>query len=193
MKNRNKAILVASLIGAVNSYATCSVPSNGATAGSTVTCTGTTTGVYSINAANVTFLNQGDMVGSGSQTGIIISESTTTSGINATNQGTMTWNNALPNGIGLRSTVMLGYYTNNNLTSATFTNDTAGQIFVNGTVNLPNGYATGGISVGARYGTAILDNKGSVTSTSTSTNGLGYAEGLAASGKMHKLQIAEVL
>jgi hypothetical protein len=59
MKNRNKAILVASLISAANSYAACSVPSNGATAGSTVTCTGTTTGVYSINAANVTFLNQG--------------------------------------------------------------------------------------------------------------------------------------
>ncbi|MFZ2200792.1 MAG: hypothetical protein WAW89_03120 [Leptotrichiaceae bacterium] len=39
MKNRNKAIIVASLVGAVNSYATCSVPSNGATAGSTVTCT----------------------------------------------------------------------------------------------------------------------------------------------------------
>ena len=193
MKNRNKAILVASLISAANSYAACSVPSNGATAGSTVTCTGTTTGVYSINAANVTFLNQGDITGTGTQFGIIISQPTTTSGINATNQGTMTWNNALPNGIGLRSTVMLGYYTNNNLTSATFTNDTAGQIFVNGTVNLPNGYATGGISVGARYGTAILDNKGSVTSTSTSTNGLGYAEGLAASGKMHKLQIAEVL
>ena len=183
MKNRNKAILVASLISAANSYATCSVPSNGATAGSTVTCTGTTTGVYSINAANVTFLNQGDITGTGTQFGIIISQPTTTSGINATNQGTMTWNNALPNGIGLRSTVMLGYYTNNNLTSATFTNDTAGQIFVNGTVNLPNGYATGGISVGARYGTAILDNKGSVTSTSTSTNGLGYAEGLAAIGK----------
>ena len=183
MKNRNKAILVASLISAANSYAACSVPSNGATAGSTVTCTGTTTGVYSINAANVTFLNQGDITGTGTQFGIIISQPTTTSGINATNQGTMTWNNALPNGIGLRSTVMLGYYTNNNLTSATFTNDTAGQIFVNGTVNLPNGYATGGISVGARYGTAILDNKGSVTSTSTSTNGLGYAEGLAAIGK----------
>mgnify|MGYP003505312234 CR=1 FL=1 len=33
MKNRNKAIIVASLVGAVNSYATCSVPSNGATAG----------------------------------------------------------------------------------------------------------------------------------------------------------------
>lgn len=32
MKNRNKAIIVASLVGAVNSYATCSVPSNGATA-----------------------------------------------------------------------------------------------------------------------------------------------------------------
>lgn len=119
----------------------------------------------------------------GTQFGIIISQPTTTSGINATNQGTMTWNNALPNGIGLRSTVMLGYYTNNNLTSATFTNDTAGQIFVNGTVNLPDGYSTGGISVGARYGTAILDNKGSVTSTSTSTNGLGYAVGLAAMGK----------
>jgi hypothetical protein len=55
MKNRNKAIIVASLISAANSYAACSVPSNGATAGSTVTCTGTTTGVYSINAANVTF------------------------------------------------------------------------------------------------------------------------------------------
>ena len=27
MKNRNKAIIVASLVGAVNSYATCSVPS----------------------------------------------------------------------------------------------------------------------------------------------------------------------
>ena len=183
MKNRNKAILVASLISAANSYAACSVPSNGATAGSTVTCTGTTTGVYSINAANVTFLNQGDITGTGTQFGIIISQPTTTSGINATNQGTMTWNNALPNALGLSSTVMLGYYTNNNLTSATFTNDTAGQIFVNGTVNLPNGYATGGISVGARYGTAILDNKGSVTSTSTSTNGLGYAEGIAAAGK----------
>lgn len=40
MKNRNKAILVASLISAANlDYTTCSVPSNGATAGSTVTCT----------------------------------------------------------------------------------------------------------------------------------------------------------
>ena len=92
MKNRNKALLVASLISAANSYAACSVPSNGATAGSTVTCTGTTTGVYSINAANVTFLNQGDMVGSGSQTGIIIFQPTTTTGINVTNQGTISWN-----------------------------------------------------------------------------------------------------
>ena len=78
MKNRNKAIIVASLVGAVNSYATCSVPSNGATAGSTVTCTGTTTGVYSINAANVTFLNQGDMTGTGRQFAMIISHPTTT-------------------------------------------------------------------------------------------------------------------
>ena len=91
MKNRNKAIIVASLVGAVNSYATCSVPSNGATAGSTVTCTGTTTGVYSINAANVTFLNQGDMTGTGIQFGIIISQPTTTTGINVTNQGTISW------------------------------------------------------------------------------------------------------
>ena len=92
MKNRNKAIIVASLVGAVNSYATCSVPSNGATAGSTVTCTGTTTGVYSINAANVTFLNQGDMTGTGRQFGIIISQPTTTTGINVTNQETISWN-----------------------------------------------------------------------------------------------------
>ena len=52
----------------------------------------TTTGVYSINAANVTFLNQGDMTGTGRQFGIIISQPTTTTGINVTNQGTISWN-----------------------------------------------------------------------------------------------------
>ena len=55
----------------------------------------TTTGVYSINAANVTFLNQGDMTGTGIQFGIIISEPTTTTGINVTNQGTISWNHRL--------------------------------------------------------------------------------------------------
>ena len=122
MKNRNKAIIVASLVGAVNSYATCSVPSNGATAGSTVTCTGTTTGVYSINAANVTFLNQGDMTGTGRQFGIIISQPTTTTGINVTNQGTISWNNAQygGTGTGTRAAVNAGYITTNNLTAASF-------------------------------------------------------------------------
>ena len=184
MKNRNKAIIVASLVGAVNSYATCSVPSNGATAGSTVTCTGTTTGVYSINAANVTFLNQGDMTGTGIQFGIIISQPTTTTGINVTNQGTISWNNAQygGTGTGTRAAVNAGYITTNNLTAASFVNELGAEITVDITTNLSSGRAISAVGVAARYGQVTLYNKGSITTTSTSTNGSGDAVGIAAAG-----------
>ena len=184
MKNRNKAIIVASLVGAVNSYATCSVPSNGATAGSTVTCTGTTTGVYSINAANVTFLNQGDMTGTGRQFGIIISQPTTTTGINVTNQGTISWNNAQygGTGTGTRAAVNAGYITTNNLTAASFVNELGAEITVDITTNLSSGRAISAVGVAARYGQVTLYNKGSITTTSTSTNGSGDAVGIEAAG-----------
>ena len=185
MKNRNKAILVASLISAANSYAACSVPSNGATAGSTVTCTGTTTGVYSINAANVTFLNQGDITGTGTQFGIIISQPTTTTGINVTNQGTISWNNAQygGTGTGTRAAVNAGYISTNNLTAASFVNELGAEITVDITTNLSSGRGIYAAAVAARYGQVTLYNKGSIITTSTSTDGLGYAGGLAAIGK----------
>ena len=185
MKNRNKAILVASLISAANSYAACSVPSNGATAGSTVTCTGTTTGVYSINAANVTFLNQGDITGTGTQFGIIISQPTTTTGINVTNQGTISWNNAQygGTGTGTRAAVNAGYIYTNNFTAASFVNELGAEITVDITTNLSSGRGIYAAAVAARYGQVTLYNKGSIITTSTSTNGLGYAGGLAAMGK----------
>ena len=189
MKNRNKAIIVASLVGAVNSYATCSVPSNGATAGSTVTCTGTTTGFYSINAANVTLINQGDMSLSGASYGVIHAQPTTTSGIKIVNEGTISWNNAQYGGTvaGTRSAVNVGYITTNNLTAASFVNELGAEITVDITTNLSSGRAISAVAVAARYGLGNAENKGTILVNSTSTLNTSLAAGMYVSGKSASL------
>ena len=60
------AALTAAAAFALPAQAGCDVPTNTATAGSTVTCTGTQTGQYVINAANVTLNNLGTMTADGS-------------------------------------------------------------------------------------------------------------------------------
>ena len=133
MKNRNKAILVASLISAANSYAACSVPSNGATAGSTVTCTGTTSGTYTIrNVQNVQLTNEGAWNLSGTSLGIVNADTGNLTDLVVTNKGTMTWDDARYGGGGTGSRAAINVYTTGNTaTKATTINGRTGTINLN--------------------------------------------------------------
>ena len=174
------AALTAAAAFALPAQAGCDVPTNTATAGSTVTCTGTQTGEYGINAANVTFLNQGTMTADGPLYGVLYVRPSTATGFNGTNQGTINWTNAAygGTGTGTRAAVNVAYTSPNTNGSLGFLNDTEGVVRADVTTNQVNSKSVAGIALYAPRGNGKIENKGSVVVTSSSNNAYGYISGL---------------
>lgn len=169
-----------------SAQAACSPPSGTATAGATITCTGVTTGQYTINAASTTFNNQGDLAASGSLLGVLYALPTTASGFQGINTGSITWTNAQygGGGTGTRAAVNASFITSNNWTAATsFLNDTTGSVTVDISSTLSNNRSIAGIATLSRYNLAGITNKGTVSVDSASTNALSYAIGVVSAGK----------
>ena len=179
------AALTAAAAFALPAQAGCDVPTNTATAGSTVTCTGTQTGQYVINAANVTLNNLGTMTADGSLYGVFYLQNMNTSGFNGTNQGTINWTNAAygGSGTGMRAAVNAAFTSPNNISSNSFTNDTTGVVTVDIVSALSANQGIAGIAVYSNNGTATATNKGTVTVTSSAPSATSaLSEGITSAG-----------
>lgn len=145
------------------------------TAGGSVLCSGTTTGQYQINAANVQLTNDaaGDMTLNGASIGLIYAVETAANGVLVINQGKMTWDNALyliPAGGG-RALANIGYLTNNNFSAARFRNE-AGASLVMTTASpalTDSGLDVVAVAASAANSQATVTNAGSITFTNTAT------------------------
>ena len=158
---------------ALPAYANCDVPAIPPT-NATVTCTGSTSGTYTIrNVQNVKLVNEGSWNISGSSLGVINADTGNLTGLVVTNKGTMTWDNALYGGTGIGSRAVINVYTTGNAaTQATTINDSTGIINLNVTSNLGNSRGLAGMSVfgGGTNSRVNWENHGQINVTSTSNN-----------------------
>lgn len=113
--------------------ATCDIPAIPAS-NSTVTCTGTTSGTYTISyAQNVQLTNQGEWTLSGASLGLVNADFGDLTGLVVSNAGTMTWDNAQYGGPGTTgSRAVINAFTNGNTArKVTGINDSTGIINLN--------------------------------------------------------------
>ena len=113
--------------------ATCDIPAIPAS-NSTVTCTGTTSGTYTIRyAQNVQLTNQGEWTLSGASLGLVNADFGDLTGLVVSNAGTMTWDNAQYGGPGTTGTrAVINAFTNGNTArKVTGINDSTGIINLN--------------------------------------------------------------
>ena len=110
----------------------CDIPAIPAS-NSVVTCTGTTSGTYTIrNVQNVQLTNEGTWNLSGTSLGIVNADTGNLTGLVVTNKGTMTWDDARYGGTGTGSRAALNVYTTGNTaTKATTINGSTGTINLN--------------------------------------------------------------
>ena len=110
----------------------CDIPAIPAS-NSVVTCTGTTSGTYTIrNVQNVQLTNEGTWNLSGTSLGIVNADTGNLTGLVVTNKGTMTWDDARYGGTGTGSRAALNVYTTGNTaTKATTINGRTGTINLN--------------------------------------------------------------
>lgn len=110
----------------------CDIPAIPAS-NSVVTCTGTTSGTYTIrNVQNVQLTNEGAWNLSGASMGMVSADSGNLTGLVVTNKGTMTWDDARYGGTGTGSRAALNVYTTGNTaTKATTINGSTGTINLN--------------------------------------------------------------
>ena len=110
----------------------CDIPAIPAS-NSVVTCTGTTSGTYTIrNVQNVQLTNEGAWNLSGASFGMVSADTGNLTGLVVTNQGAMTWDDARYGGTGTGSRAALNVYTTGNTaTKATTINGSTGTINLN--------------------------------------------------------------
>ena len=110
----------------------CDIPAIPAS-NSVVTCTGTTSGTYTIrNVQNVQLTNEGAWNLSGASFGMVSADTGDLTGLVVTNKGTMTWDDARYGGSGTGSRAALNVYTiGNTATNATAINGRTGTINLN--------------------------------------------------------------
>ena len=159
----------------LTSWAACTPPSPMGAANGSVLCSGTNTGQYLINAANVQFTNDstGDMTLSGTSIGLVYARENTANGVSVINQGKMTWNGALfqaPSGGG-RALANIGYLNTNNFSRASFTNASGASLtMTTASAALTNsGLDTVAVAASAANSQATVVNDGSISLTNTAT------------------------
>ena len=110
----------------------CDIPAIPAS-NSVVTCTGTTSGTYTIrNVQNVQLTNEGAWNLSGASFGMVSADTGDLTGLVVTNKGTMTWDDAQYGGGGTGSRAAINVYTTGNTaTKATAINGRTGTINLN--------------------------------------------------------------
>lgn len=110
----------------------CDIPAVPAS-NSVVTCTGTTSGTYTIrNVQNVQLTNEGAWNLSGASFGMVSADTGNLTGLVVSNEGTMTWDDARYGGTGTGARAALNVYTKGNTaTKATTINGSTGTINLN--------------------------------------------------------------
>mgnify|MGYP000016319931 FL=1 len=151
----------------------CDIPAIPAS-NSVVTCTGTTSGTYTIrNVQNVQLTNEGAWNLSGTSLGIVNADTGDLTGLVVTNQGAMTWDDARYGGGGTGGRAVINVYTTGNTaTKATTVNGSTGVINLNVLSSLGNKQALAGMAV---YGEGansrvFWNNAGQINVNSTSNN-----------------------
>ena len=151
----------------------CDIPAIPAS-NSVVTCTGTTSGTYTIrNVQNVQLTNEGAWNLSGASFGMVSADTGNLTGLVVTNKGTMTWDDAQygGGGTGLRAAINV-FTTGNAATQATTVNDSVGVINLNVLSSLGNNRALAGMAVygGGANSRVSWNNAGQINVNSTSNN-----------------------
>ena len=151
----------------------CDIPAIPAS-NSVVTCTGTTSGTYTIrNVQNVQLTNEGAWNLSGASFGMVSADTGDLTGLVVTNKGTMTWDDAQYGGGGTGSRAAINVYTTGNAaTQATTVNDSSGVINLNVLSSLGNNRALAGMAVygGGTNSRVFWTNAGQINVNSTSNN-----------------------
>lgn len=151
----------------------CDIPAIPAS-NSVVTCTGTTSGTYTIrNVQNVQLTNEGAWNLSGASFGMVSADTGDLTGLVVTNKGTMTWDNAQYGGSGTGSRAAINVFTTGNAaTQATTVNDSVGVINLNVLSSLGNNRALAGMAVygGGANSRVSWNNAGQINVNSTSNN-----------------------
>ena len=151
----------------------CDIPAIPAS-NSVVTCTGTTSGTYTIrNVQNVQLTNEGAWNLSGASFGMVSADTGDLTGLVVTNQGAMTWDDARYGGGGTGGRAVINVFTTGNTaTKATTVNGSTGVINLNVLSSLGNKQALAGMAV---YGEGansrvFWNNAGQINVNSTSNN-----------------------
>ena len=151
----------------------CDIPAIPAS-NSVVTCTGTTSGTYTIrDVQNVQLTNEGAWNLSGASFGMVSADTGDLTGLVVTNKGTMTWDDAQYGGGGTGSRAAINVYTTGNAaTQATTVNDSSGVINLNVLSSLGNNRALAGMAVygGGTNSRVFWTNAGQINVNSTSNN-----------------------
>ena len=151
----------------------CDIPAIPAS-NSVVTCTGTTSGTYTIrNVQNVQLTNEGAWNLSGTSLGIVNADTGNLTGLVVTNKGTMTWDDARYGGGGTGGRAVINVYTTGNTaTKATTVNGSTGVINLNVLSSLGNKQALAGMAVygGGANSRVFWNNAGQINVNSTSNN-----------------------
>ena len=151
----------------------CDIPAIPAS-NSVVTCTGTTSGTYTIrNVQNVQLTNEGAWNLSGASFGMVSADTGNLTGLVVTNKGIMTWDNAQYGGSGTGSRTAINVYTAGNAaTQATTVNDSTGVINLNVLSSLGNNRDLAGMAVygGGTNSRVFWTNAGQINVNSTSNN-----------------------
>ena len=151
----------------------CDIPAIPAS-NSVVTCTGTTSGTYTIrNVQNVQLTNEGAWNLSGASFGMVSADTGNLTGLVVTNKGIMTWDNAQYGGSGTGSRAAINVFTTGNAaTQATTVNDSVGVINLNVLSSLGNNQALAGMAVygGGANSRVSWNNAGQINVNSTSNN-----------------------
>ena len=151
----------------------CDIPAIPAS-NSVVTCTGTTSGTYTIrDVQNVQLTNEGAWNLSGASFGMVSADTGDLTGLVVTNKGTMTWDDAQYGGGGTGSRAAINVITTGNAaTQATTVNDSVGVINLNVLSSLGNNRALAGMAVygGGTNSRVFWTNAGQINVNSTSNN-----------------------
>ena len=151
----------------------CDIPAIPAS-NSVVTCTGTTSGTYTIrDVQNVQLTNEGAWNLSGASFGMVSADTGNLTGLVVTNKGIMTWDNAQYGGSGTGGRAAINVFTTGNAaTQATTVNDSVGVINLNVLSSLGNNRALAGMAVygGGTNSRVFWTNAGQINVNSTSNN-----------------------
>ena len=151
----------------------CDIPAIPAS-NSVVTCTGTTSGTYTIrDVQNVQLTNEGAWNLSGASFGMVSADTGNLTGLVVTNKGIMTWDDARYGGTGTGSRAAINVFTTGNAaTQATTVNDSVGVINLNVLSSLGNNRALAGMAVygGGANSRVSWNNAGQINVNSTSNN-----------------------